>query len=165
MVVFSGTVESDYLKYLPGRLDDKEKLLDFAASDFLTYRDTLLGYVKANFPLDYNNFEESDFGILLIELMAAVGHIQSHKSDYLANQNFLRTASERSSVKKLLELIGIRMKGPISAVADASITFTSEQNGTSSLTLRPSDRTITVTSPEDSNPLTFTIYKVYAKGK
>ena len=164
MVVFSGTVESDYLKYLPGRLDDKEKLLDFAASDFLTYRDTLLGYVKANFPLDYNNFEESDFGILLIELMAAVGHIQSHKSDYLANQNFLRTASERSSVKKLLELIGIRMKGPISAVADASITFTSEQNGTSSLTLRPSDRTITVTSPEDSNPLTFTIYKVNTDG-
>jgi len=164
MVVFSGTVQSDFQKFIPAKLEDKVKLLDFAASDFATYRDTLLDYVKANFPLDYNYFEESDFGMLLVELMAAVGHIQSHKSDYLANENFLRTASERSSVQKLLELIGVRMKGPISAVADASLTFVAGVNGTSSITLTPDQRVIATTSPEDGAAVTYTIYKVNPNG-
>ena len=121
MVAFSGTVQSDYLKFLPSELDDKAKLIDFAAADFESYREALINYVKATFPLDYNNFESSDFGVLLIELMAAVGHIQSNKSDYLANENFLQTARSRDSVKRILELIGVRMKGPISAAADARI--------------------------------------------
>ena len=76
MVVFNATVQSDFLKHLPNQLENKESLINFAASDFDTFRNTLIGYVKANFPTDYNNFEESDFGMLLVELMAAVGHIQ-----------------------------------------------------------------------------------------
>ena len=84
MVVFSGTVESDFLKRLPAELDNKQKLIDFAASDFNSLRATLLKYVRSTFPLDYNNFESSDFGVLLIEMMAALGHIQSNKSDYFS---------------------------------------------------------------------------------
>jgi len=164
MVIFSGTVQSDYLKYLPGRLDDRTKVLDYSAADFETFRQTLIKYVKANFPLDYNNFQESDFGILLIELMSAIGHIQSHKADYIANENFIRTARERSSVKKLLELIGVRMKGPTSAVADALLTFTTTNNNTTSLTLSPSQRVVTIPSPEDGGQLTYTIYKVNSNG-
>jgi len=33
MVAFSGTVQSDYLKFLPTELDNKVKLIDFAAAD------------------------------------------------------------------------------------------------------------------------------------
>ena len=66
MVVFSGTVESDFLKLLPSNLNDKEKLIDFSASDFESLRQNLISYVKATFPLDYNNFESSDFGVLLL---------------------------------------------------------------------------------------------------
>lgn len=165
MVVFSGTVQSDFLKNIPSVLDDKEKLIDFAAADFDTHRANLLSYVRANFPNDYNNFTESDFGVLLLEMMAAVGHIQSHKADYLANENFLKTARERSSVKKLLELIGVRMKGPISAVANAQLTFTAPiVTGTSSLVVPAANRVTTVTSPEDGGQLTFTLYKVNSDG-
>ena len=162
-MAFSGTVESDYLKFIPKELENKERFIDFAASDFATLRRNLIQYTKANFPLDYNNFDESDFGIVLIELMAAMGHIQSHKADYLANENFLRTARERSSVKKLMELIGIRMKGPISAAANASLSFESA-DAVSSLTLSPSQRTISITSPQDGAPLSYTIYKVNTDG-
>ena len=162
-MAFSGTVESDYLKFIPKELENKERFIDFAASDFATLRRNLIQYTKANFPLDYNNFDESDFGIVLIELMAAMGHIQSHKADYLANENFLRTARERSSVKKLMELIGIRMKGPISAAANASLSF-EFTDAVSSLTLTPSQRTISITSPQDGAPLSYTIYKVNTDG-
>jgi len=54
-------------------------------------------------------------------MMAAVGHIQSNKSDYLANENYIGTARSRDSVKRLLEVIGVRLKGPISAAANADI--------------------------------------------
>ncbi len=162
-MAFSGTVQSDFLKLIPTEIEDKERFIDFAASDFATLRQNLINYTKANFPLDYNNFNESDFGMLLIELMAAVGHIQSHKSDYLASENFLRTARERSSVKKLMELIGIRMKGPIAAAANASLTFTPAAEA-SGLTFSPSQRTISITSPQDGGSLTYTLYKVNNNG-
>lgn len=165
MVAFSGTVESDFLKLIPSELDNKQKLIDYSASDFETIRATLLKYVRATFPLDYNNFESSDFGVLLMEMMAAVGHIQSNKSDYLANENFIGTARSRDSVKRLLEVIGIRMKGPISAAANASITYSTENvTSPSSVTIPAASRVITITSPEDGGTLTYTLYKVNSNG-
>ena len=163
MAKFDGTVQSDFLKFIPTDIDSKDRFIDFAAADFATLRQNLIQYTKANFPLDYNNFNESDFGMLLIELMAAIGHIQSHKSDYLANENFLRTARERSSVKKLMELIGVRMKGPIAAAANASLNFTPASNAIG-LVLSPSQRVISVTSPQDGGSLTYTLYKVNSDG-
>ena len=159
MVAFSGTVESDFLKLIPSELDNKQKLIDYSASDFETIRATLLKYVRATFPLDYNNFESSDFGVLLMEMMAAVGHIQSNKSDYLANENFIGTARSRDSVKRLLEVIGIRMKGPISAAANASITYSvGLVTSPSSVTIPAASRVITISSPEDGGTLTYTLY-------
>ena len=166
MVSFSGTVESDFLKLIPSELDNKQKLIDHSSADFETLRANLIKYVRSTFPLDYNNFESSDFGVLLIELMAAVGHIQSNKADYLVNENYIGTAKSRDSVKRLLELIGVRMKGPISAAANATLTFTPDSVVTnpSSLTLAPANRVLTVTSPEDGATLTYTIYKVNSNG-
>ena len=166
MVAFSGTVQSDFLKNIPSELDNKQKLIDFSASDFESIRANLIKYVKANFPLDYNNFEGSDFGVLLIELMAAVGHIQSNKSDYLANENFLGTARSRDSVKRLLELVGVRMKGPISAAANAKFTFTpiAPVASPTSVIVRAANRVVSVTSPEDGGSLSYTLYKVNSNG-
>jgi len=165
MVAFSGTVESDFLKLIPSELDNKQRLIDYSASDFETLRQNLIKYVQATFPLDYNNFESSDFGVLLLEMMAAVGHIQSNKSDYLANENYLGTARSRDSVKRLLEMIGVRMKGPISAAANASISYTTNLvSSPSSVVVEAPNRVITITSPEDSGTLTYTLYKVNSNG-
>jgi hypothetical protein len=167
-MVFSGTVTSDFLKYLPIDLDNKEKLIDHSASDFATLREALINYAKAVYPLDYTNFSESDFGVMLIELMAALGHINSYKADFLVNENYLRTARNRSSVKNLLELVGVRLKGPISAAANASITINSipDSVGTSvsSCLIPAANRVVSITSPEDNGALTFTLYKVNSDG-
>ena len=108
-MVFKGTVSSDFLKLV--RVEDAQKnsLINFAASDFVTLRQSLIDYIKAVYPLEYNYFSESDLGMMLVELVAYMGHVMSYKADYLANENFIRTARSRESVKKLLELIGIRM--------------------------------------------------------
>lgn len=165
MTTFSGTVESDFLKLLPSELDNKQRLINFAAADFESIRSNLINYVKSTFPLDYNNFESSDFGVLLLEMMAAVGHIQSNKSDYLANENYIGTARSRDSVKRLLEVIGVRMKGPISSAANASLTYnTTVIPSPSSLVVEASNRVVTINSPEDGAPLSFTLYKVNSNG-
>ena len=165
-MAFSGTVASDFLKFLPAYVDQKEPLVDYAAGDFESIRNTLFAYAKAAFPLDYNNFSESDFGVFLIELMSAMGHIQSMKSDFLVNENFLRTARQRLSVKKLLELVGVRMKGPISAAANAKITVTVPQGtyNVTSITVPAAERAVSVNSPEDGGSLSYTLYKVNSNG-
>lgn len=163
-MAFSGTVNSDFLKLIPPAADYAEKVLDYTAADFASFRKTLIDYAKAVYPLDYNNFSESDFGVFLMELMAAVGHIQSFKTDFIANESFLRSARQRSSVKKLLELVGVRMKGPISAAANAKIQILSDSASVSSVTITPENRIVTINSPEDGGVLTYTIYKVNANG-
>ena len=61
MVLFKGTVESDFLKLASVADADKSNLINFAATDFLSLRQSLLEYVKSVYPLEYNYFSESDF--------------------------------------------------------------------------------------------------------
>lgn len=151
---------SDFVKLV--KISDRKKvaLLDYTANDFITARSALIKYIKAVYPLDYNNITESDLGIVLIELVAYMSAVLSMKADMLANENVLRTAKQRESVRKLLQLVGVSMKGPLSAAANAQITLDSTTPDPNyPLTINAADRSITVTSPEDGGTLTFTIYK------
>lgn len=161
-MTFSGTTDSDFLKLVTYPSDRKEGLIDFAATDFTSLRNNLIRYIKAVYPLDYNNFVESDLGMMLIDLVAYVGATTSMKADFLANENFLRTAKNRNNIKKLLELIGVRMKGPISAAANALLSFESSPyvGASDQLEISFENRVVQITSPEDSRPLNFTLYKV-----
>jgi hypothetical protein len=157
---FSGTVASDFMKLAKVPTWKKPQYIDFAASDFLSLRDSLINYIKAVYPREYDYFAESDLGMMLIECTAYMGAVMSMKADMLANENFFATARQKSSVKKLLELIGVRMRGPLSAAADAKATFTASPTGTTPrYVLTPSQRTFTINSPEDGAQLTYTLYK------
>lgn len=152
----SGTLQSDFMKLtnLPNR--KKASLIDFASSDFLSLKDSLIKYAKAVYPNDYSYFAESDLGVLFIELIAYMGSVMSMKADMLANENILQTAKQRSSVKKLLDLVGVKMKGPLSAAADAAITFSVTPG---SVTIDAANRVINTVSPEDGESVSFTLYK------
>lgn len=165
-MVFNGTVESDFMKLVRVEDSDRENFINFASTDFLSLRQSLIDYVKAVYPLDYSYFAESDFGMMLIELVAYMGHVLSYKSDYLANENFLKTARSRDSIKNLLELIGIRMKGPIAAATDATVTLNQPQTwaSDSSLKITVGSRVVSITSPEDGLPISYTLYKVNQDG-
>lgn len=163
-MTFNGLVSTDYVRR--ARLDDRVKgdLIDFTASDFLTLRSNLISYIQAAYPLDYNYFVESDLGMMLIELVASMGHIMSYKADFLANENFLRTAQKRSSVQKLLELIGVRLQGPTSSAANGRLTLQQPRLPGITVKVPVGNRTFTVTSPEDATQLSFTMYKYNPNG-
>jgi len=154
---FSGTISSDFMKLANIPVSKRPTLINFAATDFLTLRQSLIDYAKVVYPDDYKYFVESDLGMMFLELAAYMGAVMSMKADMLANENFLATAQQRSSVKKLLELIGISMKGPLSSAADAKITFNAPAEAH---VINAADRVITINSPEDGGSLSFTLYKV-----
>lgn len=114
------------MKLAPIALNRRQDLINFAATDFFSLRNALIDYVKAAYANEYKYFVESDLGMMFIELAAYMGSVMSMKADMLANENFLSTAKQRQSVKRLLELVGVRMRGPLSAAADAQITFDSD---------------------------------------
>jgi hypothetical protein len=165
-MVFNGKINSDFLKLLKIEETDKQKLINFASTDFATLRFSLIQYIKSVYPLDFNNFSESELGMMLIELVAYMGHVLSYKADYLANENYLKTARSRKSVKKLMELIGIRMLGPIAAAADARLTLLKPitWGDSDELTINSTNRVISIVSPADGLPLSYTLYKVSTDG-
>lgn len=158
---FSGTANSDFMKL--GSIPNRKKVeyIDYAGTDFFSLRDNLISYIKAVYPEDYQNFSESDLGMMLIEVVSYMGSVLSLKGDMLANENYLRTVKNRSNLKKLLELVGVDMKGPLAAGAGARLTNT-ENPVTSDFPflLAAENRTIAITSKEDGAPVNYTIYKV-----
>jgi hypothetical protein len=152
------TVNSDYQKLIQSgdNYSNKKELIDYAATDFVDLRNSLISYMKAVYPTDYQNFSESDYGMMFTELVAYMGAIMSFKADALANENFISTAQNRRNVKKLLQLIGISMKGPTSAAANARLVLGSAETG--AFSIAANDRTFSIPSPFDGAPIQYTLY-------
>jgi|TARA_A100000172_G_scaffold41301_3_gene25220 hypothetical protein len=154
------TAESDFQKLLQSgeKFKNKKDLIDYAGTDFGDLRQNLITYLQAVYPEDYQNISESDFGIMFTELVSYMGAVLSFKADALANENFLSTAKNRNNVKKLLELIGIRMKGPTSAGGNARVVLLSPAGSNPVITAQ--NRVVTLTSPQDGGQVTYTLYPV-----
>jgi len=153
------TAGSDYQKLIQSAdsYSNKKELIDYAATDFGTLRDSLIAYMRAVYPEDYQNFSESDFGVMFTELVAYMGAVLSFKADALANENFISTAKNRKNVKKLLQLIGINLKGPTSAASTGTLTLNDAES--SPFSIASEDRSFIITSPFDGGSLQFTLYK------
>tara|TARA_R110001583_G_scaffold69844_1_gene197963 strand:+ start:10817 stop:12433 length:1617 start_codon:yes stop_codon:yes gene_type:complete len=157
-------VASDFQKLATISDNLKDNYINYEATDFLTLRSGLIEYISAVYPTDYNSFAESDLGMVLIELIAYMGSVMSLKSDMLANENFITTAKDLNSVRKLFDLVGISLKGPTSAQSTVSLTVDGESTLDNDLVLTPSERVFTVTSPQDGEVASYTLYR-QANGK
>ena len=125
---FSGTADSDFMKLSQIPEVRKSDYINFAATDFDSIKDSLLQYINAVYPEDYNNFYSSELGIMLVELISYMGAVTSFKADALANECFIGTVKTRDNLRNLLELIGVSLKGPTSSSAKAKITWAGESN-------------------------------------
>ena len=101
---------------------------------------------------------------MLIEVVAYMGAVLSLKGDMLANENYLRTVKNRNNLKKLLELIGVDMKGPLGAAGGAVLetqeTLTTGIGNNFPLSIKPEDRNFSITSKEDGAPVNYTLYLI-----
>ena len=159
-MAFEPNVTSDFQKLVNVPDTKKQALINFSTHGFSELKDSLINYMKAVYPLDYQNFGESDLGIMLLELVAYMGSVMSVKADMLVHENFLSTAKNRNNVRKLLQLIGVNLRGPIGAAGNARLTLDTALDGSDqSVTISPAARVYTVTSPQDQAPVNYTLYK------
>tara|TARA_R100000458_G_scaffold16207_3_gene13867 strand:+ start:618 stop:2237 length:1620 start_codon:yes stop_codon:yes gene_type:complete len=159
---FDGTITSDFLQV--GNLSPQTKAsrIDYSVADFEEYRTALLNYLQAIYPLEYNNFVESDLGIMLVEMFSYLASVLSLKADMLANESYLSSVQSPENLRKLLQLIGIALKGPISAKSSCTATLATADTlvASSTATIAFADRSFSVPNNKDTGLLTYTIYEV-----
>ena len=74
---------------------------DFESYDFQTLRKSMIDYIKAYYPEDFNDYIESSEFIALIDLISYVTQNISYRVDLNARENFLATAERRESILKI----------------------------------------------------------------
>ena len=151
------TAASDFMKSVQFKEDEKSSLIDFAATDFIDLRNRLIEYIKAVYPLDYDLFAESDLGMMLVEIVAYMGSVMSMKTDMIAHEMFLKTVKSPANLRKIFEIMGVRLKGPGSASAKASVTSNIAIAGPE-MVVDASSRVFQGTSPLDGQPVNYTLY-------
>jgi uncharacterized phage protein gp47/JayE len=95
--------------------------IDYTSRDYAAIRSDLIAAIPDWLP-EWTNRTESDFGIVLIEMFAYVGDILGYYTDRVANEAFIGTAVQRSSVLSLASMIDYRPAGR--AAANVTLSFT-----------------------------------------
>lgn len=97
--------------------------IDYTSKDFTGFQTSLFAYADLTMP-QWTARETGDLGVLFADMVAYVGDILSYYQDRIANEAFLATATQRSSVINLAALIGYT---PAPALpATGSVTFVSD---------------------------------------
>lgn len=89
--------------------------VSFKSYDFDELKTTLVNYIRAHFPEDFNDFVESSEFIAIIELLAFLGTSLAFRVDLNSRENILDTAQRRESIIRLARMINYRPKRNIAA--------------------------------------------------
>ena len=82
------------------------KDISYVGKDFGQLRQNLIDFTKQYFPQTYTDFNESDPGMIFIELASYVGDVLSFYADTNLKESFLDHAVERSNIFDLARAIG-----------------------------------------------------------
>ena len=156
---FDGTIESDFLKLGQVPDDRKSDLIDYNINGFDQYRTALQNYLKSVYPLDYNNFAASDLGQMLVEMFAYMSSVIALRADMTANEMYIDTVKNEDNLKRLLQLIGVSMKGPTASKATGLLTLPTNVTFDTQVVINKADRSVGVINQRSNVPLTYTITK------
>jgi hypothetical protein len=89
-------------------------VIDYLAKDYASFRAALLDYSASAYP-QWVERDEPDLGVMLLELLSAVGDDLSYLQDRIANEATLATATQRNSVIKHARLVDYEPRPATSA--------------------------------------------------
>jgi len=78
--------------------------VDYMARDFWSFRRALLDFASFKYP-DWKERLEADAGIMLAEMMSALGDEMAYYQDRIGREAYLETATQRRSVRRHARLI------------------------------------------------------------
>ena len=79
--------------------------VDYTSKDYYALREELINRVQLRVP-DWTGEDPADFGIALVEAFAYLGDLITYYIDRNANESFLATATQRSSVLNIAQSYG-----------------------------------------------------------
>jgi uncharacterized phage protein gp47/JayE len=120
---------------------DTTLVVDYTSKDYAAFRDDMLSHASTLLP-QWTSRSTNDFGVVLVELFAYMGDILSFYGDRIANEAFLETATQRSSVLAIARMLDYRPNG--TAAAKTNLTFTTAP-GSGAITIPRGTRVSTQT--------------------
>lgn len=88
--------------------------VNYLARDFWSFRQALLDFATQRYP-DWQDRLEADAGMMLLEIMSAMGDDASYIQDRYAREAYLETASQRRSLKHHAQLMDYRIGDGLAA--------------------------------------------------
>lgn len=98
--------------------------VDYTSRDYLSIRDDLLALIPTFAP-QWTNRDPADFGIVLLQMFAYMGDLQSYYTDRAGNEAFISTASKRSSILRHAALLDYQPTQSTPAIVELTFTNTS----------------------------------------
>lgn len=89
--------------------------------DFASFRAAMLADASGDTRLaTWTAREPNDLGVLLLEMWSGACAVVAFADETNAHESYLRTARQQQSVEHLVELLGVRRRGAVGAVAELS---------------------------------------------
>lgn len=128
-------------------------VIDYTSRDYAAFREALLTHAQVVAP-EWRGAavgDPNDPGVALVELFAYEGDILSYYADRIANETFLSTATQRSSVLEHAHLLGYQPRSATAASVGLEFTVTT---GSSEVTI-PAGFQVSTTPDDGFDPLVF----------
>src|SRR6056297_1910594 len=100
----------------------------FSGLEFTNIMEDIHALVKENpeYNSNWDDFLNSNAGRMLTEVFAWIADQLATRIDWNVNENFIGTATQRSSIIKLLKLIGYKFSLPVASQVPVTIEFSRE---------------------------------------
>ena len=114
------------------------KEVKYLNKDFSAFRDGLLEFAKTYFPNTYNDFNESDPGMMFIEMASYVGDTLSYYMDEQFKESMLAFAEEKKTIYEMAQGYGYkpRLSSPSSVMVDVFQTVPAQPTANAVTNLR-----------------------------
>ena len=95
-------------------------VIDYTARDYESIREEIISFLKANFPNDWTDFQDSNIGVALVDLVAFAFANLSFQLDRMANESYLPTLRLRESLIKIVtDTLGYKLSPATAASLEA----------------------------------------------
>src|SRR5262245_23970073 len=102
--------------------------VDYLARDFVSIRNALLDFASQRYP-QWTEKIEADAGVMLAEIMAALGDELSYIQDRYAREAYLETATQRRSLRHHTQLVDYNIHEGLAAGAFLDLTVKRPEDG------------------------------------
>jgi hypothetical protein len=98
--------------------------INYLARDFWSFRSALLDFASLRYP-DWTDRLEADSGIMMTEVMSALGDEMAYYQDRVNREAYLETATQRRSIRRHARLVDYNMHDGLGATAWLDFTVNS----------------------------------------